>query len=847
MMRTFALTVLFALASIHLNGQEPLEGFIVEKKEIAYQEANGASTIPAQNPVFLRYFFDIAQSTNLVSAEFEANFTDYPFTLQTPTRWSGFYGATTLNSLNLTFPPTVEYQFLTTLNAQTTKTSTINFGRFDPFMAFPNISNFFNAENYSVNTTLILVLSQTSGGSSGGIGLENFHNFTVFDPVTLAVVHEQSNLSQFTGNYQIPPGTLTANREYLARIQFVSPDRINEASAFNEYETQSRFIRETWFVIKTQNVVANRFAETLNVIWGRRFEQNTAGDPVEIPDEDTFTVTYDGSVEEGVSAVALHQLHTGQTFTLEPVPDPVLPDTYRFELDGAATADIQDGLFSAGLRNTDGTTASVFGESTTERSTGPTAVVNWEACQNIQSRRSFQIKFQRPDGSTGVLQALIQIKNQNGDVVASRFANVPDGTNEFEAQISANSLQPDTLYQGSIETRDTSTIGSTEKIVFRAATFTEFPVRTTPTTLDGIAEARLIRGEYFDNGNGIDAPDQPFSFTAEIVESTQGALSAASIKRDVNGAPVSSLQRLVPTGDRWQLEQSFDTEQDLDTAWPDDFYRFNVTQTVGGGPSSARLEPGGTSTTFPATQIDTTYLSQTIFDPSLPVPVAWTGFDASGPNTTVSVTATDRTNDELVYSGDLINIADDGLSGFIERNALEPIGTYDLRIAFRTLKSQDTVSFDGTVLSNFEENWTIITAIMGLAAYQPWLELRLTPEQLNDPFYTDPNSNPDGDSFSNLAEFAIDGHPTRSTEFPAFEVTSTTFGFQFERRKNYPLLGYHVEYSTDLVNFMPFEDDYRVVFTGPFYDLVEARFVKGARLFIRFDISYDVANIPVDE
>jgi len=831
-----ALALLFAIPVAAQT--DPLLDFRLEKRQTRFQNGPSSVVSPAGNSALLDYSF--RPNTNAaITATFQGpQLNVRQFTLQSRDRWAGHHGFGSTAELDITYP-----------NGQTmtfnTEVSTV-----------PGLSQswgwFINGAQYSFNPPILSAASYQaiqamdpfqpltlnllfSGQGLAGGGFQPFIELTVFDPVRYTVVYQQTDIPADQFSITIPAGALAAGNAYPARIRFICPDSERD-EGINHYPVLSRFINETVFQITTLNAPA--FTGEVTVTLESEFEQTGPASFTPLGDGPKLHASYPDTPSVEEVSFTLPLARRARVLTRDDDEGP-----FTYEEADIASAALVDGLVGVAARLSDGRAVSRLSLASFDDPVGGSPVNNWQAAQTAQTPVGFPIFMNRPDGFTGGFTTEMEVRDLQGELIATFFAFAAEGEDEAAITIPAGALEAESQYRARVRVQPFGA-NQAEGLNLVAASDTEFDLRTAPLTWPGVRDVELFRSAYFDNQSGETGPDEPFSVNVTLVESTPGALANASVRRDRNLQPTTALIR---DGDRaFALVQTFADEAARNAAWPAGYYRF-ATNDGGNGEQTGNLELAADTPGFPPTLIDTALLQSGEIDPGLPIPVSWSGFDAASPNTEVTVQAFNPLNGDLLYSGELIGISGNGQLGFIPGGALDGDREYRLRVAFRQLTSNDRASFDGVALKAGEENWTFISVVTGESAYGNWQAFKFTPEQRADPAISGPTANPDGDAFNNLAEFALDLQPLQFSLPPEITERASQWAFRFKVRKNYPLLTYAAASSETLEDpFTPNPDAPVTVETSADYDTVEARFEKTRRLFATLLIEY-LGQLPESE
>lgn len=832
-MTTRALLALALFGAPLAHAADDLTDFLIAKRAVYFQDASGTPNTPLQNAAFLDFSFQIAPGTifyyNAISPQFHADGNLLPYSTLTNDYLAGFDVADSTSALDSRYPVTANHIFSTSTNITLSGSAQGSFFGLASYSYYvPRLSNYTTAQVATPGTSFTVQLFQNATGPEA-IGFDNYISLTLFDPADLSVAYEGPQESKTDLFHTLPGSALASGENRLLRVRFVSPASESTTTPPHDYPVLANYLRETWLTLKTFNAVS--FDATHALTWSSYWTQTGPQAPtLRASQPHAFNASLTLNQAKTLDAVNLHQIATGESFPLTQDPDNTRTYTYT-DNDAEGYA---GGRFAFGFRPVGEASRLLWGDWWQQDLDG-IEINNWDACQAVQSRRgTFTVKLPAlPYADGDISQAQVALYQVGPGEQPLGIVTSPVGGDWQTLRLSTSTLTPETTYAAKLTfapepESDDSPLDTANQAI------TEFTFTTGPTTWEDVAVARLIRGAYFDNGNGLDTPANPITFRADLTEDVPAALTAVTLRRDLNGTTPQALTRADGEDDRWQLDEAFADEAAREAAWPDGFYRFAATRASDGLTQGAQVELGASSGAFPATQVDTSLLTLGQLDPSLPIPLAWTGFAATGAGDSVTWEAYDATFTTLLASGTVESIAADGHSGVIPANVLAADTEYRLRVGFRETLAEDELSFTDATLLAVEENWTLVPLTTGPAVFGTWLSGYLSPDQLADPAYADPLANPELDRLSNLLEFALNGNPLAPDllPLPALSSDRLAFVYQFQRRVDSPLLSYQVRHGDTLPTLTPYAGTLSVITPGTPYETVEARFDLADAIFV---------------
>ncbi|GHC07941.1 hypothetical protein [Cerasicoccus arenae] len=835
MLKRLILASLVVLLGVCISHAD-LENFVVDKRAIYYQTEPSIALVPAYG-AYLDYYFDLVGNPNLYSASFSANLHEEPIQFKDDYQWRGYRAFSTLTNLKSTYPNTQFYDFTTWLFAQGNKVSQ---GIFSSPANFPDyapvINNYNNAQSIFATSKFTFSMQRSASGFAGS-GFVNYIQLTLFDPVTLNIIYD-GLYDKYDQLLDVPGNTLSSNRNYFARIRYISPSALNPASNFSEYAVLSRYLRETWLRISTTGS-APSLVPTLSRSY--HWAQESADNLFATPDENVITVKIPRPALDDLGQATLSRLDIRQTFEL---PDNDDPD-YAFALDLTGD-DLDSGLFSVGWQWNSGVTrAEIANCDWPAPAIGP-EILNWEACQEIAPMVDFTVSVQQPDNAPNDLNATLEFRDLDDVLVATVESTVNANDGIIEVIIPGNTLNgsQDFIAKLILEPNAIPTVGIDQKVI----NIVEFPIATDMAIWPGVKSAGLYRGYYFDNETGEPDTSIRASFSAIITEDIAGDIDSASIERQITSiiVPKASgeyqLSRVPVIADEFRLSRYFTSESAMLDDYPNAVYQLKTI--IDTEQSQANIALQDLPNSVPTIQVNTNYFQDGL-DPSLPIAINWTGIDASGDNVTVEVRVNSQTPSASENEVDVIrleNIAADGLSGFIPANILPANTEFNIYIVFRRNLQVNSTQFADAEIILGDEHFTNATLTTSSANYHNWLANFLNEEQLNDPAYTLPTANPDGDPFNNIQEYALNFNPLTPSTPPQINDVGSSYLYEFNWRSDNPLLNYEVVYSITLIPpFTPYDGTPSIISGNP-YSLVRLTFPGSTRLFIQLILNYGTAE-----
>ncbi|WP_269540289.1 hypothetical protein [Cerasicoccus fimbriatus] len=811
----FCVFVIAYLVAGTASGQ--LDGFYVEKRQIFYQDQTSGISMP-KHGAFLDYYFSRTGNTDILQASFSANFSNVPIQFRDTGQYRGFVAFEDVNALEAVYKDIFYYEFTTQLLGELPKNANVRFTSTGWYSgANPRVSNFAQLSTINAPFNFNLSLTQSAIGSAG-VGWQNYIQLTVIDPVALSGVH----VSQYAGTsntLQIPGGTLGNSREYVARIQFISPDTWSEVGTFNDYRVVSQYSNETWVKLRTLGSYPDFLAELTRYY---HWKQTSPSPSEPLADKDYLLARIPTAQNPNVAAASLLQLDVRKGYALEKLPDDKNDETlFAYELRDEELDNFVSGLLSVGLRYSAGNTRAEMVNWDLNPATNTPLITNWEAAQAIAPDLDFALMVNVPNNMVGTsLATTLTFYDQDGAVVTT-IEETHATASSIAVEIPATALAENTQYDATLTL--TASNGVTNGIDLQVAHVVDFSVETSLSNWLGVASAAIYRGTYFANGN-TDTPDVLSSVRVRLTQDSADSLTAASV---LEGETVKTT--LTPQASDPLLMQSLLFYADEPTALSDFPYETYLFQTtIDNLSQSVPYDFALQAEAAPVITVETSHLLNSL-DPSLPIPLSWTGIDASADNVSI----------EVVNSADpqtpiaLENIAPDGLSGEIPANTFAVNSSYSLMIFFRRdLQNNYDDALQATLIHG-DEYFTFIPVTTGIASYAGWLSLYLDAGQLADPAYTALTANPDGDTLTNLQEYAFNGHPLAPTTPPQVQADGGLYKLKFQFRSDNPLLSYQAEQSTTLdPPFAPFNGNTQVTAGSP-YQTVQLTFVSAERLFVR--------------
>ncbi|WP_309384271.1 hypothetical protein [Cerasicoccus frondis] len=820
MMRRILKYAFLSTTATALLCQADVENFIVEKRTVTYQTASFTLETPS-NPAFLDFYFEISGAPELESASFSANLSDVPFQFQDDTVWRGFVEFETQTELDFVYNNAYFYDFTTQLAGQSSKTAK---GRLAPSGGYPIyqpiVSNFSQVSSVSPNIDFNILMSNSATGVDGSIG-SNYVQFTLIDPVSIgAVLVDQ--YPKTTTRIEIERNQLESSHDYLARVQFVCQSNETTVTGTNDYPVVGLFSRETWFRLRTTGSYQT-LVPTLTQY--SHWRQDDADNILAESDEDYLLGHVDQPPADNLYAVTLSQLSVRKGYAFETELGDEHHD-FEIELRDEDYENFISGLISIGWSYNDGDTQLEMMNWEHANVSTPPQITNWNACQGIVPTTDFNIQVQQPENMPDDIAATIEIRDSEDEVVAEIQSTATADENIYPITIPANTLDVTTPYSVRLTIIGNETV--TSGIDARNAHVIEFDIETTLNSWDGVQTAAIYRGAYFDNDTGNSDPNDA-SIQFVIREDSLNELEQAAVYRP-QGAELFALARESSVATVLQ-EVIYEDANTLGNLYPDDVYWFETTKDGVATQIPFTLEMPDAET--PDIHVNIGNLADGI-DPSLPLPISWSGFNAAADGMDVEV----YIEGAVPQTQLLQSIASDGLSGELPADYLQPNTAYSLRLVFKRNLVVDTESLMDAELITGDAYFTTLAFTTGEAAYADWLSGFLSTEQLADPSFTATSANPDGDALTNLQEFALNGNPISSTPTPGFAAQSTSYSITFNWRSDNPLLSYDVEYSTTLEPpFSAYEGTPTVIEGSP-YDQVRITFDRMERLFARLIIHY---------
>lgn len=826
---------LFFLLLTAVTAPAELIDFVVDKRAVYYQDSSFVS-VPT-NAAFLDYSFEITGDTTLIDSgtSFSANLQPVPFQFQDEDQWRGYVACPSVTQLQNTYPNLDFYDFTTQILGDAPRVSQGEYFSGAAFPLFvPQVSNFLSTTSITPGAAFTINLSNNANGAMSS-EFDNYILLSLYDPVSLETVFEEPYAYTDT-TLEIPSDVLSLNQDFLARIQFVSPDTLHPASGTSEYPVQTRYLRENWLRLRTAGN-----APTLTPVINREWvwKQVNAGNLTAQSDQDSLTVTIPRPAANNASGATFIQIDLRRQHPLE-ATDPGDNDAFSLTFSGSELEAFDSSLVGVGWEFDSGKTNFEFTPWDLAEPTQGPEILNFEACQQFPSTSDFTIIVERPDNLTGDILAELAIRTIDDQLIYQESVNVGQSGDIYVA-IPADTLAPDTTYEATLHLRPEEDPGAALEL-FATHTVT-FPVEARQATWPGVKSVAQYRGAYFDNETGEPSFPMKASFSLIITELEEGTLSSASIQEQ-KLQPISTLDNTVyhlarSTDFRGQFGMSYlgETESDVLQAFP--YATYDVSTELNSVVSTRPIELTEVSAAAPTIQVDTSYFGDNL-DPSLPIPIRWTGIDVSDSNVTLEFMVLDES--PIAPDGadafPIEAIAADGFSGVIPPNTLAPNTDYSFLIVFRRNLEADTDAFEETEIILGDEYFTNVELTTGTAQYASWLGDYLDNAQLNDPTYAAPDANPDGDQFDNVQEFALNLDPLQSSPGPRIQDGGTFYLFEFDWRRDAPLINYELRYTSTLVPpFDVYEDDPNTILGSP-YDQLRFFFPYVTPLFVQLVVTY---------
>lgn len=805
-----------------------LTNFTVNKRLTYYQD--GATLATPQQAAYLDYYFGITGNTNLLSASFAANLATVPMQIQEDDGWRGYVAFSTQAGLTNTYPNLTFYDFTTQLLGDGPRVSRGNFisGAGFPFNT-PQVNFYSNTQTISPFTQFQINLTNDAFGPTGSLG-PNLILLSVFDPVTLNAVYEQI-YAYNDKTLEIPAGTLSANRDYLAHIQFISPDTLTPASGTSRYAVVTRYLSENWLRLRTLGNVTT-LTPSINRKWA--WSQNGPAALTAESDLDSLQALLPRPAANDVADATFIQIGLHREYAMK--EEPAASDyAFSYTLSASELADFTGDLVGVGWKYNSGKTNLEFDNwSLSEPTQGP-EILNWDAAQAIVASSEFTLSVQRPDNFSGMVEAELEIRTLAEEVIYSASASA-GSTGPIEVTLPPDTLEPDVSYQASLKLTNPQEPGA--PLQLNVIHQVSFFLSSTSGTWPGVASAGIYRGTYFDHGTGAVDPAQGASFTVILTEDTPGELESATIERmtpsqlhQPKAQGEYPLSRNSKFPDQWRFVRFYESESTLLTYFPYANYIFRTT--LGDEVSTRVLSSTELQSEAPQIILETGYLLDQP-DPSLPIPIRWTGFDANAAGASVEVMLGTVSTAAIP----LTNLSPDGLGGYLPRNLLSANAEHQLRLVFRRDLEVDDQTFENTKIIQGDEYFTMLTLTTGAANFQAWLEEHFDAEQLADPAISAPEANPDHDAYDNVHEFVLNQNPLAFSAAPSIQDAGAFFLVEFDWRSDTPLLVYELRTSSTL------EPPFEVVSVEPSvipgnpYDKVRFTFPDATPLFVQLVVIY---------
>ncbi len=803
-----------------VNARGDLLNIVVEKRVFNYQVENYSLSTPS-NGAFLDYYFEISGLPALQGASFAVNLVDLPIQFQDDLQWRGFVAFATQAELSSSYNDAYNYAFTTQLEGEFAKTAQTNFISSASFpFAQPLVTNYFNTSAVNPSSSFNVQLEQSAFGSAG-IGYVNYIQMTLIDPVTITTSFNEV-YSNTSIALSIPANTLNSNRDYLARIQFISPSTLTTVSAVNPYAVLTQYTNETWFRLSTTGV---RQSLSPSLTRYAHWMQTDATTITADTDKDYLFGYVDQPTAANLSALTLAQLDVRKSYEFDTPTDEGTHD-FELKLTGDDFDHFINGVISLGWRYTSGNTQLEIDNWDCAISTTAPLIANWDACQALPVGLDFSILIQQPDDLPNSATGTLVITDSEDEVVATIESDLTASNSQYAFVIPANTLTDTTTYQATLTIAGDGTTHA--NIDAQNAHTIEFDIMTSDSLWPGVATAGIYRGTYFDNGTGV-TPSNDASMRFIIHQINGDGLEDAKVNRPIT-TRLFVLEQTSLDADVWQ-QVLLDDATAMANAYPDATYWF---QTWKESILYTRQAPFTTpAVSAPSISVDTSALDASP-DPSLPIPISWTGFDASADDMRVEAYITGAPAQSIP----LQNIAADGLSGEIPGGVLDPETAYSVHLFFQRDVVVETDSYEDVEFINGDEFFTTLEFTTGPSAYTDWLAGYLSPEQLSDLSFTAANANPDGDALTNLQEFALNGNPLTPTTPPVLQNGSANYLLSFQFRSDSPLLSFAAETSTTLEPPFTAYAGSPLVTSGDPYDSVIYTFTKVNPFFARLIIRY---------
>jgi len=817
---------IFLLALIGHLAHAELTNFGVDKRAVYYQDSLAIET--PLNGAYLDYYFDITGNTQVFNSSFSANLAEVPIQFKDEDRQRGYVAFPTVTNLQLTYPNIVFYDFTTQVVGGSPGISRGEFTSAANFsLNTPQVSNISNLSAINPASQFSINLSFLANGSTGSLG-PNFIRLTIFDPVTMQSVYQQDYVWNDL-SLEVPGGTLSLNKDYLARIQFVAPDTLNPEGPGNAHDVLTRYLRENWLRLRT---AGNTSTVTPTVrrqyFWSQSSQNNL------IADSESLRAAIPEPPSGEVSAATLSQVGVMRSYDLE--EDESSADAFAITLVDDELEGFISGLIGMGWSLNSGKTNFAMENTELEEATIGPEILNFDECQDIQANSEFTISIQRPDNVSSSLLASILVL-QDGEFAYSGSFSV--GTlDPIPLPIPGGVLDPDESYDVTVQLspQNSPTTGLDIGVTHEVA----FPIVTRTGSWPGVESIGIYRGYWFDNMTGEEAPANLASFSVILTEDSAGEIASATFQKASSPGLTTEfpLERESTMPDQLRFAYLAPTEGDIDNDFPNGEYLARTT--IDADPNQVTLPVQAASTTAPTIEIEVSYFGEYV-DPSLPIPIRWTGFDASlaGHAVEVRITAESPTSPATPnVCVPLVDIAADGLSGYLPANALLENKQYSLDFIFRRdLQVNDELFTDAEFILG-DEYFTNLTLFTGEANYFDWLEGFLNDSQLNNPMFADANANPDGDVFNNLQEFALNLNPLQASAPPRIQDVGTFFLVEFNWRNDTPLFDYELRFTRTLEPPFDVYQDVPNIQIGSQYDRVRMTFPYISPLFVQLVLRY---------